>query len=269
MKQYFGETQPWQELNFHFCGWEKCAPGHSFGPAVRSHYLFHFILSGRGVYEQGGTRHTLKAGQGFLIVPGESTLYTADIQDPWEYCWMGFDGAAAPGLLHQCGLSSQTPVYTDQSGGQLHRQMQSLIETFEVGTPNPCSLLGNLYLCFSSMLMQQPVQQALWRTYAQRAVAFISSNYSYEIGVADIARHVGVDRTYLYRVFRQDTGCSPKEYLTQVRLKAAAQMLCDSQLSITEVAISCGFRELSAFDKHFRRSYNQTPLQYRQNAKTP
>ena len=56
-------------------GWEKCDPHHSFGPAARNHYLFHYIISGKGLFvstdsSKKDTEYHLHAGQGFLISPG-------------------------------------------------------------------------------------------------------------------------------------------------------------------------------------------------------
>ena len=93
------------------------------------------------------------------------------------------------------------------------------------------------------------------------------NNFGYEIGVAEIARTVGIDRTYLYRIFRQQVGESPKRYLTAFRLRMAAGMLEETSLPVTEVALSCGFKEASLFDRQFRGTYGCTPLQYRNKAK--
>ena len=78
-------------------GWEQCEPLYSFGPYVRNHYLFHYVISGRGGLvsndENGESRrYQLEPGQGFLICPGLVNTYTADEQQPWKYVWLEFDG---------------------------------------------------------------------------------------------------------------------------------------------------------------------------------
>ena len=95
-------------------GKEDCDPAHSYGPAIRNHYLFHYILNGKGTLMwQDGKRHenktVLRAGQGFLISPGQITTYIADDRIPWEYCWLEFDGLRAKEALEITGLSVNHP----------------------------------------------------------------------------------------------------------------------------------------------------------------
>ena len=81
------------ELSFLFCGRQNCAPGDSVGPAVREHYLLHFCLSGRGVYQAQGRSYAIGPGEGFLILPDEVTSYQADQSEPWTHIWVGFHGS--------------------------------------------------------------------------------------------------------------------------------------------------------------------------------
>ena len=267
IREYTREIRSGDALAFHFCGWEKCAPEHIFGPAVRTHFLFHFILSGKGFYERGDARHLLKAGQGFLILPGESTCYGADREDPWEYCWIGFDGTEVEDILKDCGLDREHVIYEDRSGGQVGREMLQLVDCFSQPGANGYTLLGRLYLILSHMVQRQPVRGPVIQEYVNRALDFIHHNFSYEIGVAEIARSVGIDRTYLYRLFCRQVGQSPKEYLTGFRLRMAAGMLVESELPVTEIALSCGFKEASPFGRQFRNRYGCSPLQYRKRAR--
>ena len=62
------------DLGLYQFGWENCAPGHSYGPAVRNHFLFHYVISGTGILmaddSHGNTQtYHIKSGQGFMIFP--------------------------------------------------------------------------------------------------------------------------------------------------------------------------------------------------------
>lgn len=142
-----------------------------------------------------------------------------------------------------------------------------LVYSFEHAGVNNYMLLGRLYLSLSHMVQKQPSGESIAQEYVNRATDFIHNNFGYEIGVAEIARAVGIDRTYLYRIFRRLAGQSPKEYLTGFRLRMAAGMLKETGLPVTEIALSCGFREVSLFDRQFRAAYGCTPRHYRKSGK--
>ncbi|MBQ5816040.1 MAG: AraC family ligand binding domain-containing protein, partial [Oscillospiraceae bacterium] len=104
MKQYFKYSlySPMLEnvgLNVYNCGYQQCSGGHSWGPAVRDHYLIHLVVSGKGVYNVDGQDYKLSKGSAFIIRPQSLVSYYADEKDPWEYCWVGFNGADASRLV--------------------------------------------------------------------------------------------------------------------------------------------------------------------------
>ena len=141
-----------------------------------------------------------------------------------------------------------------------------LVDSFGQAEVNSYMLLGRLYLTLSYMMPKQSAGASVLEDYVNRALDFIHNNFGYEIGVAEIARTVGIDRTYLYRIFKQQVGESPKRYLTAFRLRMAVEMLVETKLPVTEVALSCGFKETSLFDRQFGEAYGCRPLQYRRLA---
>lgn len=80
------------EMAIFNCGMEHCAPLHSWGPAVRDHYLIHLVVGGHGFYRVGEQEYSLGPGDLFLLRPGQLAGYMASEDDPWEYCWVGFNG---------------------------------------------------------------------------------------------------------------------------------------------------------------------------------
>jgi len=249
-------------LAVYLCGWEKCLPNHSFGPAIRPHYLFHYIYSGKGTFYANGQMHTLHGGQGFLIFPGDSTIYTADENDPWHYCWFGFDGSDVPAILEQCGLSRSAPIFTGKKDAALERRLSNLIDVFSGSRVNNYEAVGLLYLVFAAM-SDAVADPGAVRSYADEAAEFIMNNYSYDIRIADIAQHIGIDRTYLYKLFEERFRCSPQTYLIRCRLDAAQKLLTRSNAGIAEIALSCGFRDIPGFYKQFGKEYGIPPAKYR------
>ncbi len=114
MKNNTKEPQTQHTLSVYFCGQEDCGPNHSFGPAMRPHYLLHVIYHGKGIYQCSGHTYHLKAGDAFLIRPMDSIYYRADNTDPWSYAWAGFDGSACKEILKQT-VFSDTPIFTPET----------------------------------------------------------------------------------------------------------------------------------------------------------
>lgn len=97
----------------------------------------------------------------------------------------------------------------------------------------------------------------------QNAIGFINDNLTEPITLDDIAKSAGMSRSHFSTIFRGLTGISPYEYLLLQRVERAVVTLRNSDLTILEVAQSCGFRNLANFNKAFRKVTNMTPSDYR------
>nr|MCR5102468.1 AraC family ligand binding domain-containing protein [Butyrivibrio sp.] len=89
------------DLYVYCCGISRTLPKHFFGPAIKPHYMIHYIISGSGLFSFGGKDYPLSAGYGFLIVPEELAFYESDESDPWTYVWVGFGGKRAEEIVAQ------------------------------------------------------------------------------------------------------------------------------------------------------------------------
>ncbi len=248
-------------ITVYYCGREKCNPGHSFGPAVRPHYLMHFVLYGKGLYQVRHLKMEVRAGECFLIKPGETTVYRADEKDPWEYVWIAFDGLEAERLLEDYGFTDDTYIRTV---AERNLYIEKINEVFMENGLHQDALIGLLYYIFSGIPRAVSRDgRHIDRGYLEAAIDYIRYNYSYSITVRDIAMHIGIERTYLYKLFMKYKGIAPKEYLTAYRLQAAKDMLGNTDLSVTEIALSCGFHDASVLCKNFKRQESLSPLQYR------
>lgn len=233
------------DIVFYTSGAEECASGHGFGPAIRDHYLIHFITKGRGIYKVGHKRYTLKAGQAFLICPNVITYYQADMEKPWAYTWIGFTGNKAGVYLKQGGLDEDHLVF--------FYNQESIIPYIEqVNRCNPlspgrdCKLLGLLYHMLGNLiedLSLQGEEQSFYNDYVKEAKRFVGANYSRDITVNDIATYLSINRSYLYALFMEQLGQSPKAYITSYKLEKARELMKSSGLNIGQIARSVGYRD--------------------------
>lgn len=258
-----------EKLTIYQCGYMKNVPDHKWGPAVRNHFLIHYVVSGCGTYTVGGTTYTVQPGQGFLIEPFVTTLYKADHSDPWEYYWFGFYGGEAASLIDEAGFKTPDLVFCSP----LKESREVLDEMYRLnlqGNADRCGMLSLLYRFFSvhnrnsSQHLQHPLPvERGGNAYVMQAVAYIEDNYNYNITVMDIAKHIGLNRSYLYRLFLSDLEISPQQYLIDCRLNAAFRMLGANRHSITEIAYSCGFSSIAHFSNTFKKKFGVSPAHYK------
>ena len=100
--------------------------------------------------------------------------------------------------------------------------------------------------------------------YADLAVNCIRSEYTDEhLSVAGIAEKLNINRSYLCTVFKQHTGRSPQQYLLDVRLSHAAELMTLYGESITVAANSVGYHDICLFSEMFKKHFGVSPREYR------
>lgn len=107
-----------------------------------------------------------------------------------------------------------------------------------------------------------PAHTARFKAF-ERAVAFIESNYNRPVTLQELAQAAGISRKYFSEYFKKLCGKSPIEQLNRYRIEKACEMLIDSDAPVTDVALDCGFNDLSYFIKTFKRQKGLTPAAYR------
>lgn len=265
------------DMTLYQYGWERCAALHSYGPATRNHYLFHFILSGKGSLlstdSQGMTHsYQLRRNQGFLICPGQINTYQADETDPWEYAWIEFDGIRAKEFIETAGLGFDEPIYRynrKELAARLRDEIMSLVQNQK---NTSLYQIGHLYL-FVDLLIQSSANHKeitvgkLKDFYIREAVSFIEQNYSNPITVEDIAAFCNLNRSYLGKIFRDSLNQTPQQFLIYYRMNRAAELLKFSEMSINEISRMVGYPNQLHFSRAFRNVFGISPSSWRKENK--
>lgn len=261
------------DLGLYQYGWEHCAPSHSFGPATRNHYLFHYILSGTGTLfaddSSGQTKtYSVKSGQGFLIFPNQITTYIADKNYPWEYLWLEFDGLRVKESLDICGLTENSPVYHAHYKDVCELMVQEM--TYIVNHPeaSPFHLIGHLYLFFDAFIRSSTSAvggsgNKLQDFYIHEAISYIEQNFQNNLSVESIASMCGINRSYFGKIFKERLGKSPQEFILNYRMIKAAELLRLTQLSIGDIGKAVGYENQLHFSRAFKNVYHISPRAWR------
>lgn len=267
-------NQGQMDLSLLFFGQEVCASGHSWGPGLRDSYIIHYVHSGCGVFSIHEQTYRLHAGEGFLIPPGMLVYYCADEQDPWTYSWFGFRGLHAKSFLQRSRLTPQHPVFLigREESRNTGRRAASQFETFydelmavREDRARDVLSLSILYRLMAELIQQSPEALAKPKphvskeAYVRQAIEFIENNYSQRISILDIARSVGLDRTYLSGLFKSHFGLSLQTFLLEYRMNRAAELLQNQDLSISDISRSVGYIDPFLFSKMFKKVTGLSP----------
>jgi AraC-like DNA-binding protein len=261
---------PESELCVQYTGEERCAPGHLW-QGIRNHFLVHVVLSGTGRVMSAGGVQRLSAGDGFLFFPGQRCWYQADARRPWTYAWVGFGGTRADAVVRALGLTERHTVWHARPDAELQRCLRQLVRLAPEAPARSLRLTGLLYMLLDRIGSRIVPSDGGGEREASgpiaRAFRFVELHYGQRIGVPDMARHAGLERTYFSTVFRKSTGQTPAAYLLACRMAHAEDLLSGTDLSVKETAASVGYDDYFVFAKRFKKVHGCTPGAYRQRAR--
>jgi len=104
--------------------------------------------------------------------------------------------------------------------------------------------------------------------YVKTALDILEENFTTEITLSSLAQEFEVSPEHFSRIFKKETGLGFNEYLSLLRLKKAETLLKKNEnLSISEVAFSCGFNDSNYFCEKFKKVYGTSPLKFRKKHK--
>ena len=247
------------QLKFKTIGYKDCNDGHLWGPGVQSSYVLQYITCGKGFFETEGKKYSLDCGQCMLIKAGVPVYYYPDKTDPWAYKWVSFYGGDAKKLLKMSGLFER-PV-TPQL------DLSNIFSLFSDDTLNPVAHLKNeglLHLLLSKIIEFYPATNYKAElNYLDAAKEYIQNNFHHHgFNVNSLADAIGIERSYLFRLFKEGEGVSVIDYIINARLDAAREMLDSGITQVKVVATSCGYENPLYFSNAFKKRFGVSPKHY-------
>ena len=172
----------------------------------------------------------------------------------------------------ECTLLDALPLF--RKNAEHRAVLEALDRAFEAASEEKdgyeleiCGLLNRAWQgVYAQALPVIGARQPLPRMETARLkqmLGFIREHFAEDISPADIAAAAGVCERECFRCFKQELGTTPLSSLTDFRVRKAAELLRETDRSVTDIASACGFATSSYFGKVFRRRMNLSPLAYR------
>lgn len=255
-----------------FFGGQECPPLHSFGPTVRDYYLLHICFKGKGVFYSNEQPFPIEKGQCFLIYPHELTFYQADEEEPWSYVWVALGGERLEKYLEFAGLTKENPVCLCRDTEKAVRYIEDILAHNTAEIENEFYIQGVLMKLFAELLRASEASREResenTNYYISGAISYINLHFHEPITVQEIADFLGLNRSYLTEVFVREVHISPHQFLVNYRMAKASEFLMYTDVSMENIAYSCGYANLSSFSKAFKKIVGCSPAVYRRAKKS-
>ncbi len=230
-------------------------------------YLLKLTFSGKGTLTYRGETHTLTPGDFFWIDCREQQDYRTD-GDHWHVVWVHFYGGDAASyytLFRQLNHGSPVGHLPD------HRKAQQILELLLQLYADASGELavdihgaGLIHQLLSLLLESVCKPHAPKLPEAVSGICdYLSEHYSQAISLDILSKQVSLSKFHLLRVFRQHLGMTPFEYLQNIRITKAKELLRTTDLSVGMIANAVGIDSASYFIAAFKKLEGITPHKYR------
>ena len=125
-------------------------------------------------------------------------------------------------------------------------------------------LCEHLLGCYQQPQKNNSERLALASWQERKAKEILSRSLNTRLYIADVAEQCAMSRSHFSRAFKKTTGMSPQEWLLNVRIRRAKELLAEESLAISLISLECGFADQSHFSRMFSKLVGITPKRFRQ-----
>ena len=267
-------------------GETRIAPGTAYPPSghpkgfafdwqhgrVLDGFAIVYISNGRGKFESKPNYSApIEPGHAFLLFPGVWHRYAPDPETGWYEHWIGFDGETARGWLRHRFISPKNPVLKINAEDTMLATFSRVMQSIRVNRPALQQILAgataNLLGLFYSAQQAQPAAETQNSNAIELAIAHLQNEFARDLDMKLLAQELGVSYSWFRSTFAAHTGLSPHQYLLELRLVRARNLLAETEFSVKEIAVQTGFEDEHYFTRLFRQKLNYTPSEWRNRSR--
>ena len=268
-------------LTTHSVGHQVISENEAYPPQVHpTRYLFNiengrilneyqllYITKGRGMFSsESSGRSQVKEGYMFLLFPGEWHTYRPDPETGWNEYWIGFDGRIMDEWVKDGFFPKENPVFNiglNEDIISMYKRAIIIAEAQEASYQQAlsgiaCNLVSMaLYLSRNRDFNKSDVASQM-----NQAKISVHENIS-AITPEELARITCMSYSKFRKIFKEYTGFAPSQYIQEVRITMAKELLTNTSKSIKEIAIELGYENKDYFFTVFKKVTGSTPVNYR------
>ncbi len=239
---------------------------------VLEEYQFVYITRGKGVFTSKSSGETeIKAGDMFLLFPGEWHSYHPDEKTGWDEYWIGFKGLNIDNRVTNGFFIPSEPVFhvgLNEEIVRMYRHAITIAREQRIGYQQMLAGIANVIQGFAYALHRHNTfedQEAAQQI--QKAKVIMMERFGQGISPTDVADNINMGYSKFRRLFKEYTGYAPLQYIQELRLQQSKELLLSTNLSLTEIADEVGYDNADYFSTAFKKKNRITPTAYRKKKK--
>lgn len=235
---------------------------------ILDEYQLLYITKGSGTFVSDSHKEIkVQAGDMFLLFPNEWHNYKPNFQTGWEEYWIGFKGANIDNRVKYGFFSRQKPFFhvgiLDEiaqlynQGIIIAREQKAGYQQMLAGIVN--HLLGLAY----SLDKHGSFEDMKVANHINKAKIIFSENFQTQMKPEEVAKQLNMSYSWFRRLFKKYTGFAPAQYIQELRIQYAKELLTNTGLNTKEIAFKSGFENPEYFFTAFKNKTGYTPVKYR------
>lgn len=224
-------------------------------------FLICYTLEGKGEIYYHGKTYIVKKGEGFFIDCKQPHEYRTH-GEFWKASFLHINGPACQEYFDAYIVNRSILFSYDQLPGFEMLQF-NILRSYRKISASSCYRIS----CLIDLLLTELLESCEKRTEKSETIGkiidYFEKHLDEKITLGFLTKEFGISQAHLERKFKRCTGYSPGEYLQQLRMRVARELLEHSEYNVQEIAEKVGFVSASNFILTFKKAEGITPLQYR------
>ena len=234
-------------------------------PNGRRDYQLLYVANGKASFLLDGRMHTVEKGQMVVYSPYEYQRYSYRLCDNPDIYWLHFTGRDIPELFDRLKLSDKKLLETGTEAGCAYLFDTIILELQlkRIGYRELCnSYFIQMLVRASRCVSDGPSAHARTQQVGD-AIQLFHTHFREPFCLQEYAEQCHISACWFARIFRREMGISPVQYLTDVRLNKAKELLASSSCTVGEIAEWVGYPNQLYFSRIFRKRVGVPPTEYR------
>ena len=236
-------------------------------PNGRGDYQLLYISAGKLHLYVDGEERIITKGNMLLFRPGETQIYNLYSADKPETYWVHFTGSDVDLLLDYYGMPKDENVFFTGTSPDYQWLFKQMIQELQLCRVNYEDLLNmnlrHIFLMINRFLKEGTELDSDALDEVERATHYFNENYNLNICIKDYANERHMSECWFNRTFKHVTKVTPMQYIIQLRMTNALNLLEHTNYNIIQVANAVGYDDAYYFSRLFKKNIGVSPTEYR------